>query len=416
MAAFIVQCPHCNTELQMQEEWIGLEISCPECSRVLTVNKPESDALPEESNSFIAQCPSCNALLQMQKSWIGKEIGCSVCQKTFVVEKSVQQQIPENHQEEKEQEFILICPECSTVVELPVSMKGKEYECPYCCETIIAAESLERDCPFCREKIKIKASVCKHCRKKIQPLQIRNKSFIYGNDLKEQVQQARGRLKKFEDDLIADVKAYFTKNAPVFSGERFKFLKDTKKRRLFIIGCVVATFALFSGSSFGIYYLIENHDSFISGSRTAGSSSSSGSRVSRSGTYASKISGIMSDYSYRDTMSKNIYQQICNGTYRTVELLDVIAQQNGCSTSSIMSDYSYRDTMSKNIYQQICNGTYRTVELLNLIAKKRGCSTSGIMSDYSYRDTMSKNIYQQICNGTYRTVELLNLIAKKNDE
>ena len=72
--------------------------------------------------------------------------------------------------------------------------------------------------------------------------------------------------------------------------------------------------------------------------------------------------------------------------------------------------------MSKNIYQQICNGTYRTVELLNLIAKKKGCSTSSIMSDFSYQNTMSKNIYQQICNGTYRTVELLNLIAKKNDE
>jgi hypothetical protein len=42
----------------------------------------------------------------------------------------------------------------------------------------------------------------------------------------------------------------------------------------------------------------------------------------------------------------------------------------GCSTSSIMSDFSYRDTMSNNINQQICNGTYRTVELLNLIAKK----------------------------------------------
>ena len=81
-----------------------------------------------------------------------------------------------------------------------------------------------------------------------------------------------------------------------------------------------------------------------------------------------------------------------------------------------MSDYSYQNTMSNNINQQICNGTYRTVELLNIIASQNGCSTSSIMSDFSYQNTMSKNIYQQICNGTYRTVELLNLIAKKNDE
>ena len=81
-----------------------------------------------------------------------------------------------------------------------------------------------------------------------------------------------------------------------------------------------------------------------------------------------------------------------------------------------MSDFSHRDTMSDNVYQQICNGTYRTVELLNIIAKQHGCSTSGIMSDFSHRNTMSDNIYQQICNGTYRTVELLNAIAMANEK
>ena len=107
--------------------------------------------------------------------------------------------------------------------------------------------------------------------------------------------------------------------------------------------------------------------SFSSSSSSSGSSSK---RVPSSGRFASQISSVMSDFSYRDTMSKTIYQQICNGTYRSVELLNIIAQQHGFSTSSVMSDFSYRDTMSKNIYQQICNGTYRTVELLNLIAKK----------------------------------------------
>jgi hypothetical protein len=69
--------------------------------------------------------------------------------------------------------------------------------------------------------------------------------------------------------------------------------------------------------------------------------------------------------------------------------------------------------MSDNVYQQIVNGTYRTVELLNLIAEDEGISTSSVMSDFSFRDTMSDNVYQQIVNGTYRTVELLNLIAQK---
>ena len=139
-------------------------------------------------------------------------------------------------------------------------------------------------------------------------------------------------------------------------------------------------------------------------------------RISTSGLYASQISSIMSDFSHRDMMANNIYQQICNGTYRTVELLNILAKQKGCSTSGIMSNFSHRDTMADNINQQICNGKYRTVELLDAIAQHMGCSTSDIMSNFSHRDTMADNINQQICNGTYRTVELLNLIVKKIDE
>ena len=31
MAEFITKCPHCNSELQVQDEWIGMEIECPQC-------------------------------------------------------------------------------------------------------------------------------------------------------------------------------------------------------------------------------------------------------------------------------------------------------------------------------------------------------------------------------------------------
>ena len=33
-----------------------------------------------------------------------------------------------------------------------------------------------------------------------------------------------------------------------------------------------------------------------------------------------------------DTMAKNIYQQICNGTYRSTELLEVIARELDAQT------------------------------------------------------------------------------------
>ena len=189
---------------------------------------------------------------------------------------------------------------------------------------------------------------------------------------------------------------------------------------LFSIGIVVISLVLWFGLKHKDYF-IKGHNS-TTGQNTPKKENGSTileilqkkeDRISTSGLYTSQISSIMSDFSYQNTIANNINQQICNGTYRTVELLNILAKQKGCSTSSIMSDFSHQDTMADNIFQQICNGRYRTVELLEVIARDMGCSTSDIMSNFRHQDTMADNINQQMCNGTYRTVELLNLIAKK---
>ena len=39
MAAFNTKCPHCGIELQMQDEWIGYDVTCPSCNKTLTVKK-----------------------------------------------------------------------------------------------------------------------------------------------------------------------------------------------------------------------------------------------------------------------------------------------------------------------------------------------------------------------------------------
>ena len=40
MAEFITKCPHCSTDLQAQEEWIGMEVECPICLKKFFVDKP----------------------------------------------------------------------------------------------------------------------------------------------------------------------------------------------------------------------------------------------------------------------------------------------------------------------------------------------------------------------------------------
>ena len=37
MAEFIIKCPHCNTELQAQDEWCGMEVECPICGKNIII-------------------------------------------------------------------------------------------------------------------------------------------------------------------------------------------------------------------------------------------------------------------------------------------------------------------------------------------------------------------------------------------
>ena len=43
--------------------------------------------------------------------------------------------------------------------------------------------------------------------------------------------------------------------------------------------------------------------------------------------YASQISSVMSSFSNQNMQADSIYQQICNGTYRTTELAAIVAYE-----------------------------------------------------------------------------------------
>ena len=45
---FIVNCPKCGKPLQMQEDWIGMQLTCPLCQGSVTVFAPEAQTLPPE--------------------------------------------------------------------------------------------------------------------------------------------------------------------------------------------------------------------------------------------------------------------------------------------------------------------------------------------------------------------------------
>tara|TARA_B100000963_G_scaffold360948_1_gene394010 strand:- start:14 stop:274 length:261 start_codon:yes stop_codon:yes gene_type:complete len=58
-------------------------------------------------------------------------------------------------------------------------------------------------------------------------------------------------------------------------------------------------------------------------------------------------------------------------------------------TSAIMSDFRMQNIMAGSAPQQATNGTYRTVELLNLWATDKGLDAASIMSDCRMQDIMA---------------------------
>ena len=53
MAEFIIKCPHCNSDLQIREEYIGIELECTQCRNTFIISNDNmiADGEKEESNS-----------------------------------------------------------------------------------------------------------------------------------------------------------------------------------------------------------------------------------------------------------------------------------------------------------------------------------------------------------------------------
>ena len=69
MAEFITKCPHCNNDLQVQDEWIGMEIECPQCrqkfclqplSEEQTIIPPQIKLAPLFLNKSTSNLPNHN--------------------------------------------------------------------------------------------------------------------------------------------------------------------------------------------------------------------------------------------------------------------------------------------------------------------------------------------------------------------
>jgi hypothetical protein len=143
MAEFNTTCPHCETVLQAQEEWIGMTVECPQCQKTFTISVPNTD------NDI-------------------------------------------SHQSET---FTFVCPSCDTMVELPSTLAGKKYACKACCEEHIAEPATEKKCPYCQQMIKINAKTCKFCKKQVSAILLSDKIKQKSNDILVTSRQISQKIK-----------------------------------------------------------------------------------------------------------------------------------------------------------------------------------------------------------------------------
>ena len=59
MAEFITKCPHCETVLQAQEEWIGMAVECPQCQKTFIISTSNTD----NDNSYKTDSQKVKAIL-----------------------------------------------------------------------------------------------------------------------------------------------------------------------------------------------------------------------------------------------------------------------------------------------------------------------------------------------------------------
>ena len=85
MAEFITKCPHCNNDLQVQDEWIGMDLECPLCHKIFAINKSSAQVETEKTeavvNSALAadekNCPFCGNRIN------AKAIRCKFCKQNL---------------------------------------------------------------------------------------------------------------------------------------------------------------------------------------------------------------------------------------------------------------------------------------------------------------------------------------------
>ena len=86
MAIFITKCPHCNAELQAQDEWVGMAVECPACHNTFIIGNSNSSTETPRNQAFGANektCPFCGNSINI------KAVRCKFCKQDLIKNQGV---------------------------------------------------------------------------------------------------------------------------------------------------------------------------------------------------------------------------------------------------------------------------------------------------------------------------------------
>ena len=138
---FHFKCPYCATELEAQDEWVGLQTTCPGCRKSITITSAAAVPARPPVKLVVEEREPVSVSPENSRKPISRNVAPAAGS------------------------FPFVCPACGSLAELDSSLLNQEYECPECCEKSIAVPADVRPCPHCGQMIKFQARICRFCKK-----------------------------------------------------------------------------------------------------------------------------------------------------------------------------------------------------------------------------------------------------------
>jgi predicted Zn finger-like uncharacterized protein len=129
---FQVQCSNCSNMLQVNDIGVTMNVTCPFCSTLLTVEsqKTQEQMTPQPQSqspqTITISCPHCQSAIQVTDLGVPMQVQCPICNASFVAQSK-----SENIKERAGQEKIK-CPKCSQLFDVTLTQKPMRVKCPHC--------------------------------------------------------------------------------------------------------------------------------------------------------------------------------------------------------------------------------------------------------------------------------------------